>query len=575
MWRWLYILLLCLLALFVSGCDITTPASQDDLLVSPKFAIQAGAPYCENEWPYTLKSGALHIHTILSNTPSKNFIEDWFDGDKDHLFGDDLTEITGRMHGDFFATADHGEKLTPGDWLRLRDLGKNFNIDNHLVFPGFEWTSGGIFDDWVAHIAVYGTEDVAGAWIENEGTRRQNWEGTLCPELADLYAWLNNRQETWVGCFAHPWAGTFQFGNFHLPENSDALRMGMALIEVGGGLEPEHTYNLAIGEKYFQQALAKSFWVSPVNGLDNFGSPNDAKVRQTGVWCCTNADFTREDLLDAFRNRRTFARVDWIRDFRFAAKTVNSDSVTAMGSAMTYQQGDVVEWQCLVRYDLPPLSVDFQGVRIDGSVHTFSLNQDQLRKVGKSGLKVFRVNFVPDAKAICYYLRIRGFNDMVVALSAPIWLNRAERASPFDLLNPSPASAGQGSSYDAEVAACDFTDVPVSYQLKFSPGETWGYDITADSKYPVGVRISDYEDYQKVLYCKIFSRRGERATWLFTNSSAEVRRLAMHLIYKLPDGSWASYEDRRVRFYAPGGANFELDDDYSHDDLFLRPIRRK
>jgi len=562
---WWRILLLSGLAALLSGCYLTHPEPQDNLLANPDYEIVSSASFCENQWPYIPKSGSLHVHSLLSSTVRRyrNILDDG-----DHHYSDDLPALMERFSDDFTGICDHGEKLTPGEWLRLCDLGSLYAAGNRVVLPGFEWTVGGYKDDVCTHLAVYGSTEIAGAWIENQGTEDENWDGALCPELADLYAWLDQRDEPWVGCFAHPWSGAFQFGNFHLPKNKDTLRTGMALIEVGGGLSPAHIMSFAIGEECFQRAIAHRWWVGPVYGLDNQTKPFDGNTDQTVVWCRKDDQFDRDDLIDGFRGRRTFVRRGEIDEVRFAGKAVDATEYTSLGQAMECMSGARVEWQFLIRHELVGITVDLVSVYNDGNTQSFSLNPNQLAGHGRPGTEAMTVRLLPADEVICTYLRVRQ-GTAIMALSAPIWINRAKAEAPQDMFETLGFSQLNADPYCAEVATFNLSNLKPTYNVRYEPGQEFGAIVEVDSRYPVVFLVTGRDDRTRTLFCQGFASRGQRALWLHKNTTAETEYLSVFVLYKDQPDSWAGHVELRPNYFSSQQQVYEFDDDLTHRDVTL------
>lgn len=568
---WWRIVLLGGLAALLSGCYVINPESQDQLLVPQNHEVVAGAPYCDTQWPYVAKTGALHLHTVMSNKVSRyQGLLKYLWGDLDHLFTSDLEETMQGYPFDFIGFSDHGEKLTPGERLRTQDLADTYSV-NRVALVGFEWTKGGAGDSFCNHLTIYGTSGLAGASIENEGTPFENWVGTRCSELGDLYQWLSIQPEQWVGCFAHPWLGESHFDNFARFEN-DQVRQRLALIEVGGGSNPlpnGEKMDLAHGERYFQQALIQQHWLSPVVGLDNEFHPKKDVFAQTVAWCRQDGQFDRDDLLEAFLARRTFARVGPVEDLRFAGKPVSSTEYTTLGQAMSYQQGDRVEWQCLVRHDVRLITIDLQGIGSDGSSHTYTLNPNRLPHKGKSGSEVFRVRFVPPEKMMCYYIRVRTLGDHVIALSAPIWINRVEKQPPQDVFETLGFNQLNADPYCAEVATHNLSNLKPTYDVRYEPGQEFGAVVEVDSRYPVVFLVTERDDRTRTVFCRGFANRGEQALWMHKNTTAETEYLSVYVLYKDQPDSWAGHVQLRPNYFSPHEQIYEFDDDLTHRDVTL------
>lgn len=569
---WWRIVLLIGLAALLSGCYVINPEPQDDLLASPKYEMQVGASYCENNWPFVVKSGPLHIHSSFScNTGPKTY---WRD-DLDHVGAPWPRQIVDQSTTDFLGFADHGEKLPPWEWAELQYLGQRQLSRQPVVLPGFEWTIGAFNDDYCTHVAVYGSSEIAGAWVEEPSKSvmkigySQEWAGTLCPELADLYSWLETRDEQWVGCFAHPWAGTFQFGNFHLPTNHDKVRAGMALIEIDGGYLSPIANEMARGEQYYQRALAARFWVAPVHGVDNLGDVPEGYHGQNVVWCRNDGEFGSDDLLEAFRGRRTFVRRGKIDEIRFAGKPLAAPEYTPIGQALECVSDGVIEWQFLIRHELVGMTVDLVSVCDDGSTRLFSLNPNNLPGHGRSGTEAVTVRQTPADDVICTYLRIRQGDSAIRAVSAPIWINRVEKQPPQDVFETLGFNQLNADPYCAEVATHNLSNLKPTYDVRYEPGQEFGAVVEVDSRYPVVFLVTERDDRTRTVFCRGFANRGEQALWMHKNTTAETEYLSVYVLYKDQPDSWAGHVQLRPNYFSPHEQIYEFDDDLTHRDVTL------
>lgn len=516
-------------------------------------------------WPFTLKTGFFHVHTVLSNTVNRQPVSKLADlrGDGDHLFSGDIDEMMIRCAANFVAFSDHGEKLTPGEWLRLGDLAAA-NSEDRIALRGFEWTKNSYRDPGCNHITIYGTTRLAGAWIENEGTAAENWDGTKCPNLSDIYAWLSLQNEPWVGCFAHPWAGKSHFDNFILPKN-ERLQNNLALIEVGGGSAPIHQLDLAIGEGYYQKALAVHR-VSPVYGMDNEIRPARDGFPQTGVWVPFDQPYTIDCLMNSLISRRTFVRLSGVEEIRLAASVgvdsvgVDPSSLAVMGGQITVASNQLVKWEFSVRHRLPKAVIHLVGIGASGVV-------DEQRARTANGI----LEFVPKANAICYYLRVRTGYGTVIGLSAPIWIKR-ESASTS--LASSSRQAAQPASIE-EInpvrppwvaptnPPVDFCDYPVArlHIIRVSAGRVamvrfvrhaeWNQafrvsgngeiqtaELKTDQTIGYWIKLINRTDKEQFYTLEAFHFRPDRGVWLRTWRARLERKggLGRKLLYE--DGSW-------------------------------------
>lgn len=212
--------------------------------------------------PYQTYIGDLHNHTSYSDgsgTPALAFATAYSNG------------------ADFLAVTDHSHVLTPIEWQNTINQANAATIDGEFVaLAGYEYGQ----NLGEGHINVYGTTEVISCTGYNQ--------------LADFYLWLKNQPEA-IGQFNHP---TDNFNlNFYEAEFNGNGNQGMALQEIDSW--PVTTYP----HQYYNTFLDNGWLVAPTDGDDQHGTAWGSALH-TGI---VATELTQESVLDALRNRRTFA----------------------------------------------------------------------------------------------------------------------------------------------------------------------------------------------------------------------------------------------------------------------------
>ncbi len=195
---------------------------------------------------------------------------------------------------DFYVTTDHSQEATfqpkEGEntaWKETKEAAAK-ETDNHFVaLAGFEYSEndgpGG-----QGHINVINSAGMVNA---------------LAPgmDLPHMYKWLESAQPngegTVVATFNHPSAKQYNDWDYRTPGVTDKITM----LEVINS-------NNKIHEEAFIHALDKGWKVSPVCGNDNHGLTGIKRSTSRTVVLATER--TKTAILDAMRNRRTYASLD-------------------------------------------------------------------------------------------------------------------------------------------------------------------------------------------------------------------------------------------------------------------------
>ena len=186
---------------------------------------------------------------------------------------------TARANGlDFFALTDHSSLLTEEEWQDTLDQANATSIDGQFVgLRGFE------FSHPKGHINVFDTDTMV------------REDDPAYDTLPEFYAWLA-AQPTAIGQFNHPYKGAgldWNFGDFAYDVAADEK---MCLRETN--VYPSDQYLLGLDAGWHLGAIDNS---------DTHG-PDWGRWRYMGI---VAPSLTREAVLEALRDRRTFSMYSW------------------------------------------------------------------------------------------------------------------------------------------------------------------------------------------------------------------------------------------------------------------------
>ena len=182
---------------------------------------------------------------------------------------------------DYFAVTDHSHYLTVEELREQRRVAERFNVNGkYATTHGFEMTWGYMTGFW-GHVNVLNTD-----WIDpyHENTDLYTFYDML---VADPDA---------IGMFNHPCDAWGFFDDFEgrTPERDEK----MCLAEIrGGGFDRGYTL-----------MLSKGWHAAPVANEDNHAANWTTATTTTGYVLAPS--LTRENVLDAFRSRRTYTTCD-------------------------------------------------------------------------------------------------------------------------------------------------------------------------------------------------------------------------------------------------------------------------
>ena len=232
---------------------------------------------------YNTYFGYLHAHSNLS------------DGEGSPLEAYTYAREQGGL--DFFALTDHGEYLDlwPWDdnWEELVEAAQNtYESGKYVTLWGFEWSN-----PLLGHINVLNTDDFTDTIFQYS--------------IHDIYDWIVKRPNSF-GRFNHPGEYDDTDSEFsHLDLYPNAIRQ-MVGIETWNYNDSFDTYYYAgswsSSFSYLDEGNRKGWYLGALGGQDNhsfdWGTLNDFR---TAVLAKA---LTREDIIDAYMNRRFYATED-------------------------------------------------------------------------------------------------------------------------------------------------------------------------------------------------------------------------------------------------------------------------
>jgi len=231
--------------------------------------------------------GTTHGHTSYSgdaqktgNTPGINYQEAKKNGFQFYI-------ITDHSHYDTF---------TGETWQDTKIQAGNYLEDDFVSLYGFEYSENN-GPNGKGHINAINTTDYLNALADGM------W-------LDYFYSWLidQNKKTKVVASFNHPGLDQYNNWDYFSTERREIITM---LEVINGVSKSDIKPDSIIGKNHYKSwlvALQKGWRVSPVAGLDAH-SPNALRKGEyrTGIWA---ESLTKEAILDAMANRRTFATYD-------------------------------------------------------------------------------------------------------------------------------------------------------------------------------------------------------------------------------------------------------------------------
>lgn len=284
---------------------------------------------------------------------------------------------------DFYAITDHAELLTLDEWDLTGISADAHNADGQFVtLRGFEWSH-----NLFGHIDIFETTSYVSAYDVDH--------------LDDLYVWIKENDA--LAQFNHPGREPLVFNNLTL--DLDVFNNFFA-IETGN---KNAGNNSGFYLPYYYQALINGWRVAPTNNQDNHVLSTNS--HRTVIIAPA---LTREDILDALRQRRFYSSDD--PDLKLTFRYGNYH----MGSTIVRTPG-VFRFDVTVADNEPVEKIEF--LNAEGTVLKTFVTPEQTGNVSTS----FYVQV--DAYG-CFFVKvyendINGdcpANTKQIAVSAPIWV---------------------------------------------------------------------------------------------------------------------------------------------------------
>jgi hypothetical protein len=361
----------------------------------------------------------------------------------------------------FLGVSEHnhnegGLHMTLGYWRAGNQEADSVNQDGVFVgMFGQEWgtISGG------GHVLIYGTNKLFG------------WN----PGVYDVYVAKSNYTVLFDSvkkyngfCYlAHPDQSDFS-GIFTGAYNSawDSVVMGVAMRSgpASSSNTTETDPSSADYTNRYHDLLRLGYHVAPCAHQDNhnttFGRVNQ---QRTGVLA---SSLTRAGVLDALRNRRTFATEDHNLKLRLEVGTHQMGEIFTMSGPVTLRVSGIdPDGEHLSRIEL---RYGVPGSGVAPTVLTFSTNQDSL-------------TFVQDqtAGSTYYYYAYVAQIDGQKAWSAPVWITTSTSPPPAmaTLLSPANGATNQTLS---PVLRWSKPTTATSYRVQLATDSTFGSGIVLD-----------------------------------------------------------------------------------------------
>ncbi len=389
----------------------------------------AAAP--DQEWNFYF--GNLHAHTSYSDgmgTPTEAY-----------------TQVSGPGGMDFFSTTEHGyyyQEITNIHlWYKSFEEADAFYIPGRFVsLVGYEWTHS------EGHMNGYGTPKAA--------SRDTQKNFTAFIEYLHTYGG--------IATFNHPNPEIQpNWNDFSYWSYADEV---VSMIEVGSGAYYRNTRN----EPSYIRALDRGWKIGAVNNQDNHRNDwgTAAEVR-TGI---VAKDLTRESVMDAMRNMRTYSTED--RD----ARVLITSGEHMMGDTITFGGSGKGEKFTIELYAEDPDGDTFKTVEIITNGGKVAAKAELLN----AGLHQFEVQ--PQLDYNYYYAKLLQ-SDGDTIITTPIWIETGSGVVASDFrMEDIFVSAGNRATFYARVADRNGAgDVKLPYELLADFGE--GFKKVASGELPV------------------------------------------------------------------------------------------
>lgn len=290
---------------------------------------------------------------------------------------------------DFFALTDHGELIPiwPWDdnWEKIKKAADKYHEDHVFVtLRGFEWSS-----PLYGHINIIHSDDFTCAI------------SSITCESA--LAWLAKRPQAF-GRFNHPgYIGDWwdEFDHFKMRSFAVQQMVGIEMFNGGTGVKGYYEQKGYFGKfTHIDEANQIGWKIGAVGGEDNHKKNWGLSTKfAVGIWAVA---LTRDGVLDAYRERRTFATEDRTLALSFKMNDAEMGSRLTPGTKTVWiratdKDNEKFKKATLFKSGLPIQSVDLDSNAVD-------------------------LSFQLETKAGDYYYVYVQQADGDAAISSPIWI---------------------------------------------------------------------------------------------------------------------------------------------------------
>ncbi len=325
---------------------------------------------------YRLYHGYLHSHTSYSDgsgTPQEAY------------------EMARDVAGlDFFSVTDHAELLYlwpwENNWEKTLKVAEEYNQDGEFVaLHGFEWSS-----PLFGHINIIHSKDFT--------------DCIRSLEVKDIYDWIHARRDT-IARYNHPGEVdmlSVEFEHFKLYAHVIRQMTGVEMHNGGNGIRHYFDSKSYSGDKnHLDEALQKGWKVGVVGGQDNHGGKWGIRNNfLVGVWA---KSLTREGILEAYRERRTFATEDRNMGLSFTMDGAEMGSRLTLGEKRAVISLWDLDRENFVKVDLYRSGKLLKSFPLEG--------------------KTPKLSYSVVTQANEYYYILAEQEDGDLALSSPIWIS--------------------------------------------------------------------------------------------------------------------------------------------------------
>lgn len=330
---------------------------------------------------------------------------------------------------DYFAVTDHSHYISPEVYSgQVRTADKLDDPGKFAVIYGWEMTWNNTCGLW-GHLNVLNSRCIVNNILKND--------------LPQMYRWLGSHPEA-VAMFNHP---CYRWGNFdEFAHKTPEADNSVCLAEIKG----------ASWEREYVHMLSRGWHAAPVSNEDNHAANWTTATTSTG--CVLAPSLTRQNIIDAFRARRTYTTSDPSMKIRYR---VNGKWL-----------GSRIKADDRLRFDISVTTEREEGI---GLVEIVAEDNIVVASRNVGILRSLQWNPVLRPDFDYYYVRITS-RDQFTA-TAPVWIE--DRPAPDVLTMEYAASYKEDLPAAVTVSVSNpteetMTDVRVSFILSRHDGFRYG-----------------------------------------------------------------------------------------------------